>query len=323
MLTPANLHEITKRFSIYDHEWRAYAGVLGEPFLVDGYLVYFDGTLVSICAYRLGDTRQELTQSALTAILSTHSDFGIARAVCVWGPLHDFDALGLTRQGGERRTLPRVLFCDYDTDDVESLVDVAAFDYDRERAAREMRTRAQRSGLLVETVQRRQLLAEHLGLIDEWSTSHDVSPYHAALAAAVAGYVSDSAVHLVEARLQDRLTGFGVVSVPSASRMVFLQNFNMRQPGVPIGDSIYAEVLAFARTCGTKYIHMGYSATPTLRAFKRKWAAKLDQSPYREAFFTDDVRLGAILDSGNYPWQARLLWRARAGSTEQPPGSVA
>jgi hypothetical protein len=310
MLTSANLQEISRRFSIYDHEWRVYASVLGEPFLIDGYLVYFDGVLVSICAYRLGNTDQELTESTLTAILSACPDFAAARAVCVWGPLHNFETLSLAQSGGELRSLPRVLFRDYDTTDVESLVDVAAFDYDRERPAREMHRRVQRSDLLVETVQRPQLLAEHLGLIEEWSTSHHVSPYHATLAAAVAAYVADPAVHLVESRLEDRLVGFGVISVPSVSRIAFLQNFNMRQSGMPIGDSIYAEVLAFARVRGAEYVHMGYSATPSLRAFKRKWAARLDQPPYREAFFTDDAHLTAPLKMGNYAWQARLLSRA-------------
>jgi lysylphosphatidylglycerol synthetase-like protein (DUF2156 family) len=205
-----------------------------------------------------------------------------------------------------------VLFHDYDPTDIESLVDVAAFDYSHERSAREMYQRVQRSNLSVETVQRPQLLAEHLGLIEEWSTSHDVSPYHAALAAAVAAYAADPAVHLVEARLEDRLLGFGVISAPSARRVAFLQNFNTRQPGVPVGDSIYAEVLAFARRRGAQYIHMGYSATPTLRAFKKKWAARLDQPPYREAFFTSDSHLAPALKTGNYSWQARLFWRARA-----------
>ena len=318
MLSRADLESIELGFSIYDHEWRAYAPVLGEPFLVDGYLTYFDGALISICAYRLGDTTCELSSEALTALLSS-ATFERGRAVCIWGRFHDpGSAISIPTQTGGTRTLGNVKFTDYDPTDSESVVEMATFDYRHERAAREMNGRVQRSELHTKVVQRRSLGAEHLSLIDSWSADHRVSPYHSALAAAVATYVADPAIHLVEARLADRLVGFGVLAASSERRITFLQNFNAKLSGMPIGDAIYASVLAFASTHGAEYIHMGYSATPSLQAFKRKWGAKMAQPPYREAFFSDDSRLDPLLRNGHYPWQARLLFRASEGTVERP-----
>lgn len=317
MLSPADLLEISENFSIYDHEWRAYSPTLGEPFLIDGCLVYFDGTLVSVCAYRLGDPAYELTETDVTSLLTQHPEIAAARGVCIWGRFPDINTLCPPQSDAQPRHLVRVRYNDYDPADVESLIDVTAFDYSHEPAAREMYRRVTRSALVVEVVQRPRLLAEHLVLMDEWSTNHAVSPYHAALAAAVATYAADPAVHLVETRLDGQLVGFGVVSVSSERRITFLQNYNRRRPGMPIGDAIYAAVLAFAKERDAAHIHMGYSATPTLRDFKRKWAARLEQPPYREAFFTDDVSLVAALQAGLFPWQVRLFAHA-SGMLDRP-----
>jgi hypothetical protein len=312
VLTPDDISAVHEQFGIYDHEWRAYAPLLGEPYLVDGYLLYFDGIVVYVCAYRLGDTTQVLSETAIKDTLRGCPQFADARAIVIWG---QFDAPLHINHPGDKTNEPlkRVMFVEYDTTSRDSVIDIAAFDHTHARWPRAACNKVRRSALVATTTQQDALHAEHLGLIDEWSSEHAIEPFHAALAASVAYYIRDPCMYLTEARLDGRLVGFAVLSMSSHRHAVFLQNFNSRQAGLPIGDAIYAEMLRFAREHDANFLHLGYSATPGLLRFKRKWGARCDQPPYREAGFTNDVSLGTAIKARSVTWQQRLLARASHG----------
>src|SRR4051794_4778524 len=120
MLPPSDLARIRDRFAVYDHEWRAYAPVLGEPHLVEDCLVYFDGTLASVCAYRLGDPSFELDQPALASLLEGLPVLDRVRAVGIWGRFSCPTTLRLPCGAGSVRSLVRVRFEDYAPEKVES-----------------------------------------------------------------------------------------------------------------------------------------------------------------------------------------------------------
>lgn len=311
MLTVEDISRIGRHFAVYDHEWRAYAPVLGEPYLLNGCIGYFDGVILYVCAYPLGDSDGVVDADGVEAMVRSHPQFAGARAVMLWGRLESFSELVVSGESGLRR-LERVTYSDYDPLSVDSVVDVRVSADDAQR--RERRRRVSCSGMTTEVLQRPSLAAEHLALIDEWSRTKQVSAYHAALAAAVADYVGDSAIHLVEARLDGDLLGLGVLASSSSRRLVMLQNFNRRIPGMAVGDAIYAAATDFAKDRHADYLHFGYSATAGLLTFKRRWGASLDGKPYRDAGFTDDRELGSAMAAGLFSWQHRLVSRSMAES---------
>ncbi|HEX8742776.1 MAG TPA: hypothetical protein VF712_06565 [Thermoleophilaceae bacterium] len=304
MLDSDDLRTIDAKFGIYDHDWRAYSPVLGEPHLVDDYLVYFDGVAAAVCAYRLGDTESELDGAGLTRLLDA-ADLRDARAVALWGRLVDTPAITLATPNGDR-AMRRVKYADYDPATVDTVVDLGNFDYASEKHARKDAAHVRRRGIDVAVTTSEVLTADHLRLMDEWSANHEVSPWHSCLASAATSYIRAPAVYLLEARLDDRLLGFGILSRPAEDHSVLLQHFTTRAPGVPAGDAVYMAALELARELGTPFLHLGYSPTADLLRFKRKWGGRLDQPPFRDSWYTDDAELEPLIarDCGVFPLRA-------------------
>jgi hypothetical protein len=200
---------------------------------------------------------------------------------------------------------------DYDDALVDSVVDLRLSRTAIVRRIEAESRRAARAGLELSVVRRHMLGAEHLYLIDEWAGGHSVSPFHVTFAAAVANYVSAPPIHLIEARLKGELMGFAVVSVASLRRAVVLQLFAQRRAGVRIDDALYAATLRFVDERGVDALHLGYSASPSLLRFKRKWHATRNCPPYREAGYTADPVLFAAMIEQKATWQQRLTAKSR------------
>ena len=297
MLTQSDIQRVTRGFSIYDHEWRAYAPTLGEPFLLGDCLAYYDGTVLYVCAYALGDTHRVISADEVQALISEPGQFGRTQAVVVWGRFAAPQALQV--EDGEG--LSRVMQLE-DSDLVDSVVDLPRFLLHPPRAYK----RGRECVLATVTTRLEKLAPEHLALMDSWAATHSVSRIHASFAGGVSEYVSDPAIYVTEARLDGRLLGFALISLSTPEHAVFLQNFNYREDGLPVGDAVYAAMYEFVAARGTRYLHLGYSATPGLLQFKRKWGAIEDQPPYREAGFTNDGSLAVAIREHRIDWRNRL-----------------
>jgi len=301
MLTPRDIRQVSTGFGIYDHEWRAYVPTLGEPFLLGGLLAYFDGTVVYLCAYPLGDPHRVVPGEEIARLLSTQSEFAGARAAVVWGRFEAPPSISI----GDDEPLASVMRLGYDDEAFDSVVDLPRFFSPERRMLRAYRV-ARDSPLETTTRQLTQLQPEHLALIAAWAESHSISSIHASFACGVAEYVSEPSMYVTEARLEGRLLGFAVISLASADHAVFLQNFNHRLSGVPVGDAVYAAMFHFVAERSVTYLHLGYSATPGLLKFKRKWGATTDQPPYSEAGFTNEVELATAIREHRVDWRNRV-----------------
>jgi hypothetical protein len=293
---------ISNHIGVYDHDWRFYANFLGEPYLIDDTLVYFDGMIVYICAFHLKDIWAEYQPRALEAILSSPA-FSDARGVDAWGRITIEEEISV----GRERPLPRIELTDYDPLKVDATIDLASFSWEREPSARKARKSASNKGLLVRVVRRHALSANHIKLMQYWHETHDVSVVHGAMAASIASIVRESEVYLVESYMKDELVGFAVLSFPSPHHAVALQSFGRNLPGGRVGDSLKSGTIQFAIEQGAQTLHLGYSASSSHLAFKRKWGARIDGPPYREAFYTDLAGLASLFRTGRYLWQLRLV----------------
>jgi hypothetical protein len=309
VLSTADVSAIQAGFAIYDHEWRAYAPVLGEPYRIDDYLLYFDGTILYLCAYALGNPARVLTAGRLADLIGRVAVSPAPEAVVIWGR---FEPLASINPTGVTYPLASVMQINYDDSAVDTLIDFAAPNAQRER----MRDRARRNALTTTVRQYRELSAQHLRLITEWAANHDLSSFHAAFATGVAFYVRDPRVYIVEASREEELVGFAVISLVSANRAVFLQNYNLRCPGFAVGDAVYGAMLDFVSEKHVQYLHLGYSATPGLMRFKRKWGGNFDLPPYREAGYSNRASLRTAITAHRADWAQRVIETAATTTVE-------
>ena len=70
MLSVCDQDRIAQEFSVYEHEWRFFSGFLGEPFLLNNCLVYWDGTTANVCAFPLGESQESIGASEIDRMLS-------------------------------------------------------------------------------------------------------------------------------------------------------------------------------------------------------------------------------------------------------------
>jgi hypothetical protein len=302
MLADRDLTSLTSSIALFDHDWRFYTPLLGEPFLIEDTLVYFDGAVLYICAFSILNVWTELDTALIAGIAHSRPEFHQARVINVWGRFRPTERFVLFD-----RNMPSVKQTDYDHENFDTAIDLLRFDFKRDATARRARNSARNKGLTFNVVQRQELLNRHIKLIEQWRSSHSVSRVHACMASSLASTLSYPSVFLVESYRNEELLGFGLLSFPSPKRAVLLQSFGANSPGGRVGDSIMTGAVTFSRDRGASHLHLGYSTSSTLLAFKRKWGARIDGPPFREAFYTDSQLMKSLIRGGRYLWQQRVI----------------
>jgi hypothetical protein len=301
MLSDQDKDRIQAGFGVFDQEWSFYSTSRGEPFLVDDFLVYFDGVFLCVCAFRLNDVWSEASLSQIQSAINAVPQFAQAQGICLWGRHVPIEGLVL----GNGELLTREKFNDYDESFVDAVVDLRDFDYANQRKARLAANAVAKGDLHHEVVQRKSLQAEHFALIQEWANGHDVSPRSAGVLTGLPRHVCEDHVHLVECRLNGSLVGFAVLAV-IGERAVFSQGFSRRIDGERVGDALYAQMIAFAKEQDLSHLHLGYSPTTSLTRFKEKWGARLSGPPFRDSLFTNSPILSSLFETGRFRWHNRL-----------------
>lgn len=300
MLDGSQRSAIGRCFWIYEHEWEYYSRSLGEPFLIEDLLVYFDGEIIFVACFPLSGTQSVVQRDVLERVIHGREEFATAKAVNAWGLLAAPAELArgasrLARIGPEPKAEPG-----------ELSVDLREFSYETHPKAREARNSAANKGLSWALRERVEFGHKHLRLVENWVADHDVHPAHASIALRSLDYVSRPHVFVVEAMRDGELMGFSILSNPAPRKGVVLQSFAKRQPGGRVGDALSAGLVEAGRQLGMDILHRGYSASPSIDSFKRKWAAKRSGPDYTEAFFADSGAIRARISDGRFLWHQRV-----------------
>ena len=83
MLGRKEIDYICKHFYIYDQNWKMYSQFLGEPFLINDCLVYYDGRVLYICGFPFTSNCCNV-RSTMNEFRKLHSDCKID-IIDVWG----------------------------------------------------------------------------------------------------------------------------------------------------------------------------------------------------------------------------------------------
>ncbi len=116
----------------------------------------------------------------------------------------------------------------------------------------------------------------------------------------------------IECRQDGRLSGFALLGQPSRETAVYLQGFGIHSPGGRTGDCLLDTMIAYCRAAGARRLHLGYSPSDSLAAFKRKWGGRTELPTYREAFYASDAGIAARIREKTFLWSSRLVDQGEA-----------
>ncbi|MGH3429687.1 MAG: hypothetical protein ACRD3Q_16010, partial [Terriglobales bacterium] len=259
MLTTEDKERIDRGFSVFDHDWKSYSQLFGEPFLLNGdTLAYWDGRAVHIAAFRVGDVERPYSSQEIHRLLSSLPDE--AELITVSGNL-------VPEATAIRRMLGQPLRTKFDsrehaaasglTSFVNHTIDTGSFDYALQREARLRRNKARNSAISAEASQPKGLSASQQSLIEEWAANHPtVTPENLALAGAMRSVVLHDDVWVVSAVKEGTEVGFGVLA-EYGNVLQFIQMYPTR--AVPhVGDAIMDASIRLAQQQECHTLNMGH-----------------------------------------------------------------
>lgn len=295
MLTDADYQRLGDGFILYDHAVDYYSTFLGEPFILDEYLCYFDGTLLQICAYSLRDPRVELTTVKLRSIVGDFESTAPVEpeAISVWGRIDSSCVAPSPRYR-------RAWLTNYDHADRDWALSPTEPQYATGRLARDIRYARRRYSTGLSGA----ITAQHLRLVSDWASRHDVAAPHLGFARGAVEYAKTGKAVIIDGWSQDRLAGWSVLCFIGKT-CIILQTFGDNHSASGIGDALTAASVDVALSSGTTTMRWGYSATEGVSAFKRKWGARPDGPPYREALYLTGQH-PVINQEGPFLWEQRL-----------------
>ena len=305
MLDREQITYIDSNFGVYDHEWRFYSSFLGEPFLLLDNLVYFDSRILYICAFPLSNPCQEINAEKIERIVTLFSDKKTLEAVNIWGRISDAPS---SIRIDKNKVKPIDLLDEYDSDDCESIIPIDQFNYQKFKRAKSSRNSSLNKGNYTYINSPSLLTHQHIRLIEYFLSIHsDLSLVHTSFCLATQSMVGLDNVYFVDCYLEDKLIGFGILSLSMSKSANLIWGFYDNSNASRAADSVMVKVIEFCKEKGVKKLHLGYSATPSLLAFKRKWGATLRGPTYREIFYSSSETIVENIKTGSFLWRDRLF----------------
>lgn len=304
MLAKENIEYVRDNFGIYDHDWRWYANFLGEPYLIGDNIVYFDGTVIYVCAFSLKDLQSEIAIEKIGHLLSSNTAFQSASGIDIWGrfpvPPEEIQIWD--------KIFKQYSFADYQANNRDVAICIKDFNYENLRKARLAMNAVRNKGLTMRVLKKDFFSYRHIQLLEHWFETHNISNTHSAFAISVFSFAKQEDVLVIESCIGNELKGFAILSLAGRRRAVISQAFFQNEPGQRYADSAMVEAIAYCERNNTEYLHLGYSQTKTLLEFKKKWGANWKGPPYREVFYTNSSLLGNHFSIGTHPWFLRILY---------------
>ncbi len=306
MISQEEAAYITERFSVYEHNWSLYSRILGTPALVDDMLCYCDGMAVYVAAFPLSRPGAELSSEEAVALIEgaikrfPRATIGL---INIWGRFSD---LPLKSSFGESREFNLISQSEYYLEGFDSVFDVQAHLQKPAIKARKRIKSSEEGGIQTSLRVFMGFNYEHLAIIESWMSTHVVSQVHKEFIFALESHGKGSSTYICEARIGESLVGFSIIAVVSSSRLVVLNSFPLRRPGMRAGDALFSAVIKFASSRNARFIHRGYSATKSLLETKESWGSTSRSLPYREAFYSANQGISSIVESGRFLWKVRL-----------------
>jgi hypothetical protein len=297
MLSSSDLDLVRTRGYCFHHAVNLMAIVEGEPFLRDGFLMYWDGRRMLLSGDSLVDNAKD-AESRTRAIV--HWCLNEWPVEVMWYVGRQRISLGGLCPKGFRhlRTIPPgPLDCEF------------VIDCRREAPSERLRRwlcSDRKSAFEIRHTRTLRLTAAHYRLLDHFFSSRERTEFLLNLALQVTVFAANGAGEWLEAWHANRLAGIALI-IDSFSDMD-LAVFASSDRGVPwVGDVLHAAMIETVRKKGKSTLNLGSSPSEYHARFKRKWGGCPRESPS----WWQVWGRGELATHDYDGWPARLFGRDR------------
>jgi hypothetical protein len=292
MLSPSEVEFLRKSGYCFLHDTRLNSILDGEPFVRDGFVVYYDGRRMMLCGYPLhrdGVDARERLREVVRQCLSNW----VVEILWHVGP----ERLSLQNV---RPRLPVLRTWKPTKRDTEMVIDCHQ-DPPSQRLCRWLRS-PKRTPFRIGTIPAGELRSAHYEMIDTFFRSKVATPFLFNLACQVMLLTTAPCGLWLEVCDGDRLAGLAAL-VESFDSMC-LAVFQATNPDFPTaGDTLHAAMRELVLSKGKRYLNLGSSPGEGHYRFKKKWGGVPHHSPaWWQAWGS-----GELTRSENDSWPSRLL----------------
>jgi hypothetical protein len=297
VLTRDEQETIAREITSTDQDYFVWSGLLGEPFLRDRILCFFDGDSVAIAGRQLGERGEDsgIASRGLTEVLAEWSDRSDVAFINYCGPK---PAAPLSR---ERWNL--IYAAGPQPWNQEVFLDL------RHPVPRmySPETRCQlraagRRGLVVSIEHRDFLGYEHIRLLRALAISHHFIASSASYLANVVSILRSEATVVCEARINGTLTGF-TVAHEFFDHHPFLVVAAIDRGHRGTSEALHAALIDYYRARNACELGMGYAVGKGLHHYKMKWPGAF-VGPSCHQFIWQRLGCGARYDDClHWPWR--------------------
>lgn len=293
LLTAAQSRRIWELGTSFHHDARIMSLVHGEPHLELDLLRFYDGRVLTISGYPLTDEAGRL-QERVKSLAQASVSHAPVELISVWSA-ERVNLSCLRSQGFRLAQLcrPRAIGGELMLDCRRAV---------RTRAWHRSPGVARRQHLSVKTLDRLELTASHIKLIENFYCGREVTPYLFNSLFSWPGMLAIERIRWIEAYQHNLLCGLAAIHDAFAS--VSLGLVLIRDPRVQgVADVLMHRVVASMLETGRHLLNLGSSPSEGHWAFKKKWGAQSWTPPYYYLAWARG-ELGMIEYSS---WPARLI----------------
>jgi hypothetical protein len=279
----------------YDHNYSYYSLLLGEPFVSEGLLYYFDGRVLSLNTFFL---RRADPGNARALVMALFEDLQ-PEAVSIWGPVPD--TLVFSVPAGWHR----YVIAEPNPHQRDIILSLSTFDPGRVPHLKRSAAHARSEGIEVRISSERQVTWQHLRLIQDWVQDPRVDAFDRLLYSLIPSRLIARPATLVETWSAGSLLGFAVLDFIGEGFPVYLAGFRQRG-SAGIGDLLVNELALHCQSAGFRRLSLGHSYTRGLLEFKMKWGECEMMETFWEVLL---IRSHSSLRTSLFHWLPRSIER--------------
>lgn len=273
MLSQYEIEYVAKYAYMSDHCFDLMALVLGEPFIYQGIIYYYDGKILTINGYDL--EKNFAVEERVTRIIKGFEDTETLDAIAYFGP----KVLNLTHIVGKQ-------YIEEDSSFPEDFVVDMELDFGSpfsKKINRDLKA-AKNRGIHVYIKEIDFLSYHHIKILDEFSLNKQLDSLTRAIIAQLNAYVKAPNIYILEAWKENELIGFASLSLNFEKAFYTMAFF---KKGINYAsDAIIEKAIEFSRNKGFQKLNLGFSLNEGTYKYKKKWGAIKTCDPYYSTIYT-------------------------------------
>lgn len=294
MLSKKDIAFIKSNGYLWDHCWRFFSLIAGEPFLTHGCIYHFDGTNLYFDGFPV-DRRiineQDLVKKVDDLVITL-------KPKLIWysGPVKIDRAIFVDKLRLAHTYKP-------DLTDVSMSIDLDTFLLNENRKRKGWINKSERNHYRLNVPHDKIFGVQHIEIIQQFVQKTQIGAFARTAISRLGDFSRLDDVILIEVWDKDSLIGFGVVESWFNTTDVFIYGF--RRYDVPgAGDALQWAIIQSSISRGKKILCLGYSLSESLYKFKTKWGATPSNQGYYDQLWYEDED---YLRKGYCHWTSKLL----------------